>query len=58
MRIALDGSDLAAGRFEGPSVYAGELLPRLTRILSDRDHVVTTYLPGALHEAILREKQK
>ncbi|TSC72430.1 MAG: group 1 glycosyl transferase [Parcubacteria group bacterium Gr01-1014_38] len=47
MRIALDGSDLAADRFEGPSVYAGELLPRLSRLLRDRGHEVTTYLPAS-----------
>lgn len=45
MQIALDGSDLAAERVEGPSVYAGELLQRLSRLLSDRGHSVTTYLP-------------
>ncbi|MDP3685376.1 MAG: glycosyltransferase family 1 protein [bacterium] len=47
MRIALDGSDLAAERVEGPSVYAGELLPRLSRLLQERGHTVTTYLPSA-----------
>lgn len=47
MRIALDGSDLAADRVEGPSVYAGELLPRLTSLLRSRGHQVTTYLPSA-----------
>ncbi len=46
MRIALDGSDLAGARFEGPSVYAGELIPRLTTTLVERGHVVRTYLPG------------
>jgi len=46
VRIALDGSDLAADRVEGPSVYAGELLPRLSRLFRDRGHTVTTYLPG------------
>lgn len=46
MHIALDGSDLAANRFEGPSVYAGELLPRLSKSLRDRGHTVTTYLPN------------
>lgn len=53
VRIALDGSDLAADRFEGPSVYAGELLPRLTRLLQARDHAVTTYLPGAPRDLAL-----
>lgn len=49
MRIALDGSDLAAERVEGPSVYAGELLPRLARVLCELGHAVTTYVPGRLH---------
>lgn len=49
MRIALDGSDLAAARFEGPSVYAGELIPRLARTLRERGHLVRTYLPGPPH---------
>lgn len=48
MRIAIDGSDLAAERVEGPSVYAGALLPLLTRILADRGHTVSTYTPGPL----------
>lgn len=46
VRIGIDGSDLAAERFEGPSVYAGELLPRLSQVLASRGHAVTTYLPG------------
>lgn len=46
MHIALDGSDLAADRFEGPSVYAGELLPRLSKSLLERGHTVSTYLPN------------
>lgn len=48
MRIAIDGSDLAAERFEGPSVYAGALLPRLTQALRERGHLVHTYTPGPL----------
>lgn len=44
--VSIDGSDLAAERFEGPSVYAGELLPRLSHVLAGRGHAVTTYLPG------------
>lgn len=48
VHIALDGSDLAAERFDGPSVYAGELLPRLSRILSSRGHTVVTYTPGPI----------
>lgn len=48
MRIALDGSDLATERVEGPSVYAGELLPRLSRVLVERGHTVVTYAPAAL----------
>lgn len=50
MRIALDGSDLAAERVEGPSVYAGELLPRLSRLLIERGHTVVTYAPDALRQ--------
>lgn len=48
MQIALDGSDLAAERFEGPSVYAGELLPRLSHLLREQGHEVITYAPGPL----------
>lgn len=48
VRVALDGSDLAQERFEGPSVYAGELLPRLTGMLVERGHTVVTYTPGPL----------
>lgn len=48
MYIALDGSDLAVDRHEGPSVYAGELIPRLTHVLTSRGHRVRTYVPGPL----------
>ncbi len=51
VRIALDGSDLAAERFEGPSVYAGELLPRLTSLLTRRGHEAVTYVPGPVRSA-------
>lgn len=51
VRIGIDGSDLAAERFEGPSVYAGELLPRLTRVLRERGHRTATYVPGPLRDA-------
>lgn len=51
MRIALDGSDLATERVEGPSVYAGELLPRLSRVLVERGHTVVTYAPAVLRQA-------
>lgn len=50
MQIALDGSDLAAERVEGPSVYAGELLPRLSQLLHTRGHMVRTYAPGPLRD--------
>lgn len=53
MRIAFDGSDLAAERFEGPSVYAGELVPRLGLVLTARGHAVTTYTPGPLADTLV-----
>ena len=58
MRIALDGSDLAAERVEGPSVYAGELLPRLSHLLQERGHAVITYLPGPLRGATVAGETK
>lgn len=51
VRIALDGSDLALRRFEGPSVYAGELLPRLTHVLEERGNRTVTFVPGPLRDA-------
>lgn len=58
MRIALDGSDLATERVEGPSVYAGELLPRLSRVLVERGHMVTTYAPAALRNMTVAGETK
>lgn len=53
VHIALDGSDLAAERFDGPSAYAGELLPRLSRVLIGRGHAVVTYAPGPITGAVI-----
>lgn len=35
-------------------MYAGELLPRLSRLLSERGHQVVTYAPGPLRGAVVR----
>lgn len=48
MHVALDGSDLATEKWDGTTVYARELLPRLAGELAEHGHDVTVYASRSL----------
>lgn len=48
VHVALDASDLATDRLDGTTVYARELLPRLTSELLLRGATVTAFAPAPL----------
>lgn len=52
VHVALDGSDLATKKWDGTTVYARELLPRLAGHLAERGHDVTLYTPKELHVSV------